>query len=226
MARRKGRKIGEASFSAIRMICGECGGAYGSKVWHSNTKYRRVIWRCNSKYGEYNEKTGCSTPHLTEDEIKTLCVKALALIQEEREEIIANTRTLMESIYQTEELEKEVAEREERMNRTGGLLNQAIAQNMRAAIDQEAYRQEFERMEKEYEEQKEQFESASARLQEVKSNLMVMEGFVERLKEMENPDASNEEMWASLIDSMTINSRTDVVIALKGGMEIRTGLER
>lgn len=36
-------------FSA-KIVCGDCGGFYGSKVWGSNTKYRRIIWRCNEKY--------------------------------------------------------------------------------------------------------------------------------------------------------------------------------
>ena len=34
---------------------------YGSKVWHSTSKYRRVIWQCNSKF-KNDEK--CNTPHL------------------------------------------------------------------------------------------------------------------------------------------------------------------
>jgi len=43
----------QSPFSA-KIICGECGGFYGSKVWGSNTQYRRTIWRCNEKYkGKY-----------------------------------------------------------------------------------------------------------------------------------------------------------------------------
>ena len=29
-----------------RIICGECGGIYGSKVWHSNTENRSLVWQC------------------------------------------------------------------------------------------------------------------------------------------------------------------------------------
>ena len=42
-----------------RLICGDCGGAYGSKVWHSASKYKRTIWQCNAKFK--NEQL-CSTP--------------------------------------------------------------------------------------------------------------------------------------------------------------------
>ena len=33
-----------------KIICGECGGIYGSKVWHSNTPNRVLVWQCNEKH--------------------------------------------------------------------------------------------------------------------------------------------------------------------------------
>ena len=33
-----------------KIKCGDCGSWYGSKVWHSNDKYRRIIWQCNHKF--------------------------------------------------------------------------------------------------------------------------------------------------------------------------------
>ena len=56
MARRKaesGRYSGVGIF-ASKIRCGECGNWYGSKVWHSTDKYRRVIYQCNHKFK--NEK--------------------------------------------------------------------------------------------------------------------------------------------------------------------------
>lgn len=45
----KGYKTGGGYFSG-KIVCGECGSFYGSKVWHSTSKYRRVIWQCNAKF--------------------------------------------------------------------------------------------------------------------------------------------------------------------------------
>ena len=61
MARRKqegGRYSGVSIFSG-KIKCGECGGFFGAKVWHSTDKYRRVIYRCNKKYDGHK----CQTPH-------------------------------------------------------------------------------------------------------------------------------------------------------------------
>ena len=80
--RESGRHICSSHIFASKLICGECGGVYGSKVWNSNSKYRRVIWQCNRKYGKngrYDQGKGlsekdiaahCSTPHLGEVQIK------------------------------------------------------------------------------------------------------------------------------------------------------------
>ena len=52
LARRKraSRTFSGNSVFASRLICGDCGGYYGQKVWHSNNPYRKIIWRCNQKY--------------------------------------------------------------------------------------------------------------------------------------------------------------------------------
>lgn len=68
-ARRKGMGLhysGGGVF-ASRLVCGDCGGCYGPKVWHSNSKYRRVVWQCN---GKFSNEEKCSTPHLLEEDIK------------------------------------------------------------------------------------------------------------------------------------------------------------
>ena len=86
LARRKrsGRTFSGNSVFASRLICGDCGGYYGQKVWHSNDPYRKVIWRCNRKYGKGQR---CSTPTLSEDTIKALFVKAYNLLLGNRETI-------------------------------------------------------------------------------------------------------------------------------------------
>lgn len=61
----RGRHSGVHLFSG-KIRCGQCGEWYGSKTWHSNSKYRRVVWQCNHKY-DGDEK--CTTAHLTDDDL-------------------------------------------------------------------------------------------------------------------------------------------------------------
>ena len=52
IVRRKtlGRSYSGISVFSSKLICADCGGYYGQKVWHSTDKYRRLIWRCNAKF--------------------------------------------------------------------------------------------------------------------------------------------------------------------------------
>ena len=62
-----GKQYSSTSIFSSKIICGDCGSYFSAKVWHSNSKYRRVIYQCNSKFkGEHF----CTTPHLYEPEIQ------------------------------------------------------------------------------------------------------------------------------------------------------------
>lgn len=50
-----------------RIKCGDCGGWYGSRVWHSPEKCKRTIWQCNQKY---KNEVRCTTPYLDEASVK------------------------------------------------------------------------------------------------------------------------------------------------------------
>ena len=56
-----------------RIICGDCGGFYGHKVWH-NKSGAYDVWYCNHRY---NNTEKCLTPILREGEIETAFTAAL-----------------------------------------------------------------------------------------------------------------------------------------------------
>ena len=51
--RERSRKKGYSGVTIFssKIQCGCCGAWYGSKVWHSTDRYRRVIYRCNRNFG-------------------------------------------------------------------------------------------------------------------------------------------------------------------------------
>ena len=77
-----------------KIRCGECGGSFGAKVWHSTDKYRRTIYRCNNKY----DGQKCRTPHVMEKEIKEAFVTAFNRLVTEREEIVTNARLVRQTL--------------------------------------------------------------------------------------------------------------------------------
>ena len=61
LARRSkgGTRYSGVSIFSNKIKCADCGGWFGSKVWHSTDRYRKVIYRCNRKYN--GEKCGPPT---------------------------------------------------------------------------------------------------------------------------------------------------------------------
>ncbi len=98
----KNRRSCTSTFSS-RIKCGSCGSWYGSKVWHSNSKYRKIIWQCNHKFD--GEKK-CSTPHLDEETIKELFIKAVntLLTEEEKAMILENFYSIKDQLSDKFEL--------------------------------------------------------------------------------------------------------------------------
>ena len=85
-----------------KVRCGDCGNTYGPKVWHSNDKYRKVIWQCNSKF-----KNKCRTPNITEEEMKNAFLRALNDIAPNRRHYVNKLETMIEEISDLSGLEEE-----------------------------------------------------------------------------------------------------------------------
>ena len=51
-----------------KVLCGECGGAFGRKFWSSKGTTRKV-WQCNKRY-EVKGVYGCSNRHIDENTIE------------------------------------------------------------------------------------------------------------------------------------------------------------
>ena len=117
--REGGRYSGVSIFSG-KIRCGECGGSFGSKVWHSTDKYRRTVYRCNNKY----DGQKCQTPHVAEEEIKEAFVTAFNRLVTEREEVIANARFVRQTLCDTTALAEEKSS-------TGSARDSASCRRMR-----------------------------------------------------------------------------------------------
>ena len=130
----RGRYSGVSIFSSSKIKCGQCGGWYGAKVWHSTDKYRRTIYRCNDKF-----KSHCKTPHLTEDDIKEAFVRAVNQLIENKADVLDSITLLKERLTDTEDLEEERDRISTDLNLLADKIQQLIAENARVAQNQDDY---------------------------------------------------------------------------------------
>ena len=118
-------RVSCVSIFSGKIKCGDCGSWYGPKVWHSNDKYRRKVWRCNHKFDDSKK---CSTPHLNEEAIKRLFVKAVNILFTEKNEIIANFRDINDMLFCNSDFEmgkrKNFEQFLSELNKQEGLLSE------------------------------------------------------------------------------------------------------
>mgnify|MGYP002345218207 CR=1 FL=1 len=133
MERRKhlGRRCTCDSVFSTKIVCGDCGGFYGPKVWNSNQPYRKVIWRCNEKY--HGEKK-CETPHITEDEMKRRFLTAFNTLMGNREELLENCRLAQKTLCDCAALDLEIENLRREQEAAAELARQAIHDNARLAL--------------------------------------------------------------------------------------------
>ena len=73
-----GAKYSSSDTFASKLICEDCGGFYGKKKWHSNSKYSRFVYQCNNKFHKNKDK--CQTPDLSEETIKLKFIQSYNLV--------------------------------------------------------------------------------------------------------------------------------------------------
>ena len=131
LRRKEMKKYSGVGLFSSNIKCGECGSWYGSKVWHSNDKYRKVIYRCNHKY---TNGCNCKPPHINEEELKEMFLKAANELFSEKKEILANTKVMMEMVCDTESLDTELEDAITEINIILEQMEIAIAENSRVAL--------------------------------------------------------------------------------------------
>lgn len=216
LARRKrsGRTFSGNSVFASRLICGDCGGYYGQKVWHSNDPYRKVIWRCNRKYGKGQR---CSTPTLSEDAIKALFVKAYNLLLGNRETIIEDAETLVAMLEDTAALDTKIAAAQEEIDTVVEMNKALIREHAAIGMEQAA----FDRKAKDLDER---FRKADAKLNRLKAEkqdrlmrVCSVKKYVENLRGQAGPiEVWNEQAWCLLVTQVTVHADGSAEFLFRG----------
>ncbi len=217
IARRKqdGRRYSGVSIFSGKIKCGECGGFFGAKVWHSTDKYRRVIYRCNHKYGGKK----CQTPHVTEEDIKTAFVTAFNKLVTERGEIIANARLVRQTLCDTAELEREKAALGQELAVLVEMTQNCIAENARVAQDQGEYQKRYNGLVERYEKAKARFDEVTETIAQRSAKGERLAGFIRTLEAQGKPVAEfDERLWGATVDYVTVGVDGGMTVVFRDRM--------
>ena len=222
--RKNGRGKGGYSGSTIfsnRIKCGACGHWYGSKVWHSTDKYRRVVYQCNNKFAGAKK---CPTPHLTEREIKEAFVKAVNKLLEGKDDMLENIRLVQKQICDTSDLEAESQRLMDEMNALSDRVQKCISENARIAQDQTDYQKRYDELVNRYETTKASYDRTEKSIKARHAKAERLGAFVKALAAQgASVTEFDEGLWGTIVDFMTIYSKEDISVTFKDGTEIHIG---
>mgnify|MGYP000009426845 FL=1 len=219
MAKRKqlGRKFSGNDIFSAKIICGDCGGFFGAKVWHSNSKYRRVIWQCNQKFSQ-----NCTTPHLYEDEIKMRFLTAFASFFQQRDLVLETCQMLIDDLSDTTLLDLRIEKTSREMNAVAAVTKKHIAQNAETEQDQEEYDQKYHALVQQYDKLQQQFiklqQERTARI----NRMDTLHHFLETISAVPQVlDSFDEELWRATIEKVTVFHDGKMIFQFLDGTEIQ-----
>lgn len=213
-----GRRMSTGIFSGM-IKCGDCGCWYGSKVWHSNDKYRKVVWQCGHKYADGKK---CTTPKLDELDIQQLFIRAANKAVKDKEAMRKKYEEAIDKAFDTAELEERREKLKREAGEAGDLVEACIKRNARIAQNQEEYRREYDALAERYTEAKDRLDAVCDQIKEKIARREQVERFLKDLERREELFTEfDENAWFSLVDYVTVNGKDDMVVTFKDGTEVR-----
>lgn len=220
LARRKGStgKPSGVHIYSSKIKCGQCGSWYGSKVWHSKTKYRKCVWRCNRKFDNEHH---CTTPHFTEAEIQAMFIVVVNQLISQKESIIAALEASLETAFDTTALEVELTEVQGEIMVVSNRIQSCIYENAHVALDQKEYQKRYGTLSDRFDKAKARFEEIEEAIGSKQSRRAAIETFLNNLRDANIVDNFEVSLWCGLLDFVTVYSRDNVVFTFRNGTEIR-----
>lgn len=196
-----GRRHRGTSFLAGKLVCECCGEFYGSKVWHSNSPNRRVIWRCNLKYKGAER---CKTSHVTEEEVTTKFVQAVNKLLSKRAQIVADSQMIVSTLSDTSKLEKEKAATLEEIQQIAQTIEQLIRENASRAMNQVEYNEKYDGLVERYEQAQKAITQLDGKISRRIARRDELQRFIRALDQENLITEFSSTMWAALLDHITV----------------------
>ncbi len=220
LKRRKslGRRYSGGSVFGSRIVCGDCGSFYGSKVWNSTDKYRRTVWQCNNKFkGEHR----CTTPHLTEEDIKTRFLAAYNSLLTDRDTILDDCRTMLEGLTDCTAIDAELAEMLREAEVVTELTRRCIEENASCAQSQEEYAKRYHGYEERYEAVKRKVEHLQEQRTARQEEADRISAFMVELHESDTMLTEfDNKLWLAVVDAVTVRADGMLVFRFRNGCEV------
>ncbi len=185
------------------MICSDCGGFYGKKKWHSNTKYERFVYHCNNKFDK--DKCICRTPHLTEDDIKLKFIEAYNLTMKDKKRIINDLNEVINLLTDTRELEKGIEQINAELSVVVELAAKTIKENSKSNEDSIDYENKYQNLVERHKALTDELDKLSKGKTDKESKVTKLNAFVSVMSKSDDKLSDwNERIWMLMVEKAIV----------------------
>lgn len=201
-----------------KIICGTCGASFGSKVWHSTSKYRRRIFRCNAKY---KGDEPCPTPHVTEEEIKAWSLQAINRLLDGKAEVMTNLDALIDMVSVDKSLEETISRHQEQLVKLNEQIDALVADYSRTEMSKDSFEEQYEQLVSHYDNHRKELQDCQEQLKHRQQRLSDMTEFRNQLQDKEELVTEfSQVLWQTLIDQLIIGEGKVITVQFRDGSQI------
>lgn len=204
-----------------RIVCGDCGGFYGRKVWHSGSTYQSFVWHCNNKFAK---RKYCSTPTVKEEAIMKCFVDAFNSLLARKNEIAQNYEECLAAITDDSTYKHRLAKIEEYCTDLAARMHDNLTRESRMMDDCG----EDSPLQKEHDEITAKYEALQKEQQELTSKIALcaakkvqVRGFLQLLKKQKKALVEFDPLvWQAAVHYMVINEDCTVKFVFRDGTKL------
>jgi len=218
MRRRKeaGSNMQCVSIFSSRIICGECGGYYGRKIWHSDRPNPSWHWHCNNKFAK---RKYCETPTLKEESLEETFVEVFNGLIADSKEIEKNYRLCLDAITDDSEYRRQLEE----LNSGCGEVNTLIRSLLMTYSKEETAEDISEKL-KEYEARLDTYarlkQELDLKIAACAAKRTQITGFLKELTRHDHPlEKFDPLVWQAVINHAKVNKDCTITFIFRDGTE-------
>ena len=204
-----------------RIVCGDCGGFYGRKVWHSGGSYQSFVWHCNNKF---TRRKYCSTPLVKEDAIMKCFVDAFNSILVRKGEIAENYEMCLAVITGDGEFKRRLAEVDEICAGLSARMRENLNRESRMVDDwgdESPLKKERDEITAEYEVLQKEHQELTSKIALCAAKKVQIRGFLQLLKKQKRVLVEFDPLvWQAAVHYMIINEDCTVKFVFRDGTEL------
>lgn len=221
MERRKkaGRKAQGVSVFSGRIVCGDCGGFYGRKIWHSNTEKASWHWHCNNKF---LKRKYCTTPTLKEESLQETFVEVFNGLIRRKKEIEENYRLCLAVITDTTEYERQMEKLDKEATEVQTLIRSLLIEYGRSA-DSNNIAAQYEEYERRLDAIARLREDLDMKIASCSLKRTQVTAFLMELKKHEHPLSEFDPLaWQATVNHARVDHDCNITFCFRDGSEVKT----